>query len=249
MGNRDGKTNLKGAMSKMHGFDRVARMDGSTYKDCSTVILVPEREPWFHKRWLESFQGLIAPMNAKRAVFFCIGDEVGQAYTNAIKNVLANPELAKWKYILTIESDNLCPPDAHIKLLESIEAGPFDAVGGLYFTKGEINQPMCYGSAADYAAKGVLEFQPLDVRAAIQKSQIVECNGLGMGCTLFRMELFRSSEPPWFKTLNEYEPGVGSKVMTQDLYAFERWKRMGRRFACDTRVKVGHMDFATGEVY
>lgn len=243
------KVDINLAMSQMKGFDRISKLHGSTWRDCSTVIIIPEREPWFHKRWIESFQSLISPMNSKRAAFFVVGDEVGHAYTNAIKNILSNPEISKWKYVLTIESDNLVPPDAHTKLLESIDAGPFDAVGGLYFTKGDVNQPMCYGSSADYAEKGILEFQPLDIRGALKASQVVECNGLGMGCTLFRMECFRRMEAPWFKTLSEWDPSAGAKVMTQDLYFFERGKKMGMRFACDTRVKVGHMDLNTGEVY
>lgn len=231
-------------------FDRIQRLDGSTWKDASTVIIVPERVPnRFHCRWIESIMGLITPMNAKRAMLWAIGDEVGVAYTNTVKAILANPELAKWKYVLTIESDNILPPDAHIRLLESISLGPFDAVGGLYFTKGDLNQPMCYGSSADYARTGVLEFQPLDIREAIRQQQIVECNGLGMGCTLFRMELFKESEPPWFKTLNDFIPGKGAECMTQDLYAFSQWKKRGRRFACDTRVHVGHMNLETGEVF
>lgn len=243
------KASVDDVIGSMRGFSRVQRLPGSTWKDTSTVVICPEREPWFHKKWIESFQALISPMNQKRAAFFVVGDEVGVAYTNAIKEILNNPELSKWKYVLTIESDNIVPPDAHIRLLESIQAGPFDAVGGLYFTKGDVNQPMCYGSSADYARTGVLEFQPLDIREAIQGQQVVECNGLGMGCTLFRMELFKQSDPPWFKTLCDLDPAKGAQCMTQDLYAFGNWKKMGKRFACDTRVKVGHMDFKTGEIY
>lgn len=217
------------------GFDRIKRIYGSTWKDSSTVIIIPERTAYFHHRWVSAFQNMCAPMNQKRAVLFAIGDEVGHAYTNVIKRVLEDPQLSTWRYVLTIESDNLVPPDAHLRLLESIEAGPFDAVGGLYFTKGEINQPMCFGKP------GTSGFEPLDIREAIQDgSSVVECNGIAMGCSLYRMSLFREVEPPWFVT---------TESMTQDLYFCKQAKAQGKRFACDTRVHVGHMDLNDGTVY
>ena len=37
--------------------------------------------------------------------------------------------------MLTLEDDNLPPPDGLLRLYESIEAGPYDAVGGLYWTR------------------------------------------------------------------------------------------------------------------
>ena len=75
-----------------------------------------------------------------------------------------------------------------------------------------------------------------------QFESIQECNGLGMGFTLFKLDIFKDSKlpKPWFKTFQEYTPGVGAKCYTQDLYFFENAGRLGYRFACDTRVKVGH---------
>jgi len=188
-------------------------------------------------------------MNAKRAIMYCEGDEVGHAYNRMIEFLLAHPELSKWRYVLTIEDDNIPPADAHVRLIESIEAGPFDAVGGLYFTKGEGGMPMCYGDPAEYARTGVLDFRPRDVRAAVQHGHIVECNGIAMGCTLYRMDLFRELPGPWFVTVADVIPNAGAACMTQDLYFCERARRKGKRFAVDCRVKVGHLDINTGIVW
>ena len=236
-------------MSEGLAFERAPGIPSAAYKDASTIIIVPERDPMFHFRWIQHFMGMIGPMNQKRHIMFVIGEEVGHAYTDTIKQILANAELSKWKYILTVESDNLVPADAHIRLLESIEECKLDAVGGLYWTKGDLNQPMAYGDAQKYASTGVLDFAPIDVRAAMQKSAVVEVNGLGMGCTLFRMELFKQLDPPWFVTVNDVVPGQGVKLYTQDLYFFEKARRTGKRFGCDTRVRVGHMDLKSGTVY
>jgi len=236
------------AESVGRGFDGIDHLKGTTYRDVSTVVLVPTRG-MISVRCANAIHNMIAPMNAKRWLMYCEGHEVGHAYNEMIKQVLAHPDLSRWKYVLTVEDDNIPPADAHVRLIESIEAGPFDAVGGLYFTKGEGGMPMCYGDPAEYARTGVLDFRPRDVRDAVQHGHVVECNGIAMGCTLYRMDLFRELEAPWFVTVSDVIPGQGAAAMTQDLYFCERAKRRGKRFAVDCRVKVGHLDVNTGIVW
>ena len=162
-----------------------------------------------------------------------------------------NPELSKWKYIMTIEDDNLVPGDAHIRLLESIEAGGFDAVGGMYFTKGELNMPMAYGDPDVYKSTGVLDFKPRDVVSFLNNrgGNIVPVNGLAMGCTLYRLDMFKEIKGPWFVTVADIIPDKGAACMTQDLYFCEKAVRAGKTFAADCRVRVGHLDVNTGVVY
>jgi hypothetical protein len=229
------------------GFERIEIIPGSTYQDNSTVIIIPTRG-MIHHRVVQSWQNLIAPMNQKRAMLYAVGHEVGHAYNELIKQVLAHPELSKWKYVLTLEDDNIQPPDAHIRLLESIEQFKFDGVSGIYFTKGEIGMPMAYGDPDDYARTGVLDFRPLDVRAALTRGQVVGVNGIAMGCALWRMELFRQIEPPWFVTVADMTP-AGPQGFTQDLYFCQRAVRAGKRFGVDMRCRVGHLDVASGVVY
>lgn len=261
--------NLKDKLGSL-GFERIEHIPGSTYKDNSTIIIVPSRGvvhhtntdackggnhngcqiPLIHMKVIQSWQNMIAPMNQKRAFFYTTGHEVGKAYNDMIQNILDNPELSKWKYILTLEDDNVQPPDAHIRLLESIEWGKFDAVSGLYFTKGDVGMPMAYGDPEEYRRTGVLEFRPRDVRAALQNGNVMEVNGIAMGCALWRMDLFREIPPPWFVTLSDIIPEKGgSAAFTQDLYFCERAKKAGKRFGVDFRVKVGHLDINTGIVY
>jgi hypothetical protein len=132
------------------GYGRIKVMHGATFKDPSTVVVIPTRGLINH-RVISSWDNLITPMNGRRFKIFAVGDEVGIAYNNMIQTILAHPELSKWKYLLTLEDDNIVPPDAHVRLLESIEH--FDAVGGIYFTKGDINMPMAYGNPLDYVQR------------------------------------------------------------------------------------------------
>jgi len=212
---------------------------GKAYKDLSTIVVVPTRG-MIPAHAVENWMGMMMPMNQKSARLFVQGMEVGDAYTKAVEMIMANPELSTWKYMLTLEEDNLPPPDGLLRLYENIDS--YAAVGGLYWTKGEGGQPMIYGNPI-----GMLNFIPqVPVSDSIQ-----ECNGLGMGFTLFNLDIFRENkiEKPWFKTIQEYSYGVGTHAYTQDLWFFEKLRKAGYRVACDTRVKVGHLDPATGIVW
>ena len=231
------------------GFERVKHIHGAGYKDSSTVVVIPTRgmvPKDVCARWL----GLIAPMNQKRAILFASNnDDPGTAYNDMIRVILGHPELSKWKYVLTLEDDNLPPPDAHIRLLESIEAFNYDAVSAIYFTKGEYNMPMAYGDPEEYKRTGVLDFRPRDIREALAAGQIMPVNGIAMGCALWRMELYRQIAAPWYVTLNDIVPGKGIVGMTQDLSFCQRARLAGKTFGVDMRVHVGHLDVGSGVVY
>jgi len=232
------------------GFERVQRHSSATYRDNSTIIIVPSREDKFHYKVVNSWQNMIAPMNARRILLYVVNDEVGKAYTTMVQNILKDPQLSTWKYVMTMETDNIQPPDAQIRLLESIEEFGLDGVSGIYFTKGEVNMPMCYGDPEHYRQTGELEFRPRDIRAALATgNRVVECNGVAMGCSLYRLDLFKQIEPPWFVTVNDIVEGKGVQGFTQDLFFCEKAKRAGKRFGVDLRVRVGHLDFASGVVY
>lgn len=231
------------------GYKQVKIISGEHYKDCSTVIIVPSRDPMVHHRVVQTWEGLLQPMNQKRAKLFCINEEVGHAYDKMIKEILAHPELSRWKYVLTLETDNLIPPDAHIRLLETIEEHKFDAVGGIYFTKGDLSMPMAYGDPHEYARTGVLDFKPRDIRPFINSKQhVMPVLGIAMGCSLYRMDLFRELAPPWFVTVADVT-AAGPMAFTQDLWFCKNAVARGKRFAVDLRVKVGHLDLASGQVW
>lgn len=209
-----------------------------SYRDLSTIIVCPTRG-MISARIVQAWQGIIRPMNQKIVgPLFMEGMEVGEAYNEVIKMILDNPELQTFKFILTLEEDNAPPPDGLLKLYESID--DYDVVGGLYWTKGEGGQPMCYGDP---------NIMPLTFIPQVPKpDDVTPCNGLGMGFTLFRLEMFkdkRFEHGHWFKTKQEVIPGVGAQVITQDLFFFQKAHELGYKVACDSRVKVGHYDANT----
>ena len=220
----------------------VDRLEKSkSYRDLSTIIICPTRGV-IPARVVQSWMGLMRPMNQKViGPIFAIGMEVGAAYNHLIEMILANPELSKFKYILTIEEDNMPPGDGLLKLYENMDK--YDVIQGIYWTKGEGGQPMIYGDP-NVMPKNFIPQPP-------KPDTIQQANGLGMGFNLFNMEIFKDKDipKPWFRTVQEVIPGKGARAYTQDLYFYENAAKAGYTFACDTRVKVGHFDYANDIVW
>lgn len=207
-------------------------MKAATWKKQRVVVMIPSAQTIAAKVAL-SHWNLIFPPNQAVYRMLCLGMEVGHAYSDAISAVLANPELSQWEYILTLEHDNIPPPDGVLKLIERMEAHPeFACIGGLYWTKGEAGVPQIWGDPKD----PVLNFRPLPPDPA---GGLVECNGTGMGFNLWRTSMFRDERlrKPWFVTKAGAD-GVG----TQDLYFWADARKYGYRCAIDCSVKVGHYD-------
>ncbi len=204
------------------------------HKDLSTVIIAPTYEK-IPVRVALSWESLIKPPNGRTASIVAEGMEVGEAYSKTIESVLAHPDMGKWKYIFTREHDNLLAPDTLIKLLRHMEEHPeYAAIGALYWTKGQSGCSMCWGDIND----PVENFRPQIPKPGVA---LQETYGLGMGATIFRMELFKDKRlrKPWFKTVASVEEGVG----TQDLRAMSDWRKYGYRVACAFDTPVGHLDF------
>lgn len=219
-----------------------ARLTASkSYKDLSTVIVVPTRGGRsLCPRFVSAISGLLRPMNQQcYGPIYMSGMEVGHAFNSAIEMILGNPTLAKFKYLLTVEDDNILPPDGLLRLYESIEE--YDVVGSLYWTKGEGGQPMIYGNPS---------IMPLNfVPQQVQPETVQRCNGTGMGGTLMKLDMFKKMEKPWFETKQSWDPNTGVKCYTQDLYFYEKVIKGGGKIAVDTRVKTGHLDIENDHIW
>lgn len=250
---------------------------GNTFKDLSTIIIIPTRGTQeekkqlicskckhkneymsstihgLHPMFVESYKRLIKPMNVPILEMMVNGYEVGDAYTKAIEAILENPAINKFKYVLTIEDDNIIPfiPNSQgplMMLYEDMEKG-YDVAGGLYWTKGVPSMPLLYGDPKEKRDASAGMFK---VRYDWTKKPAgpIECNGMGMGFTLFKLDIFKDErvERPWFQTINDItEKGV--RNYTQDLNFFEKIRALDYKVCVDTRVKLGHLDIRTGVIY
>lgn len=216
------------------GEQTIKRLDQeAAWKDLSCVLIIPALES-ISTRVVASWLSMFSPPNGKMARLFAQGMEVGEAYSRTIEMVLENKDLAKFKYVVTLEHDNSPPPDGLVRLLVAMDANPkYAAIGGLYFTKGHNGVAQIWGDPNDHPIN--FRPQPPDPNGGLR-----ECNGTGMGFTAFRMSLFKDKKlrRPWFKTVASASEGVG----TQDLYAWSDFRAKGYRCAIDCSIKVGHWD-------
>lgn len=220
----------------------------ASYKDQRTVIVTPTlgKVP---VRVALSWQSLIRPPNAACPMLAADGAEVGEAYSCIISAILDHPDMGKWKYLLTVEHDNILPADGLVRLQQHMEAHPeFCAISALYFTKGRGGQAQCWGDIKD----PVFNFRPQIPVPNVPNSQLIEVNGTGMGMTLYNLQIFRDKKlrQPWFKTTASSTEGSYS----QDLYWATDARKNGYRFAVACDVKSSHLDYdgkfgPAGEAY
>lgn len=207
-------------------------MQGGGWKKQRIVMLLPAAAQIPTKAALALWT-LIFPPNQAVYRIAALGMEVGEAYSNAIEQVLANPQLAECEYLLTVEHDNIPPQDGVLRLIERMEKHPeYACIGGLYWTKGEGGVPQIWGDPHDPQ----VNFRPMPPRAG----ELVECCGTGMGFNLWRLSMFKDARlrRPWFKTVASLQEGVG----TQDLHFWADARKHGYRCAIDCGVLVGHYD-------
>jgi hypothetical protein len=211
-------------------------LEGGSWKKQDTVILLPAAKMVPMKAAL-SWMNLMTPPNQSAPKIAMLGMEVGDAYSQAIQQVLDHPQLSTHRFILTLEHDNVPPADGLLKLLAQMEAHPeFACIGGLYWTKGPGGVPQIWGDPKD----PIVNFRP---QPPDHKGGLVECCGTGMGFNLWRTEMFRDSRlpKPLFRTKCSAAEGVG----TQDLAAWAELRKFGYRCAIDCSVLVGHYDHST----
>jgi len=201
------------------------------WKKQRIVVILPASNTMSTKVAL-SHWNLMFPPNQAVMRIVAQGMEVGAAYSEAIEGILAHPELSKWEYILTLEHDNMPPPDGVLSLLRRMEEHPeYSCIGGLYYTKGEGGVAQIWGDPTD----PVLNFRPQPP----VPGQLIECCGTGMGFNLWRMEMFKDKkiDRPLFRTIAD-KTGIG----TQDLEFWGKARKYGYRCAIDCGVLVGHHD-------
>ena len=205
------------------------------YKDMSTILIIPCLGT-VPTKVVSSWLNMYWPPNQKVIKMWPIGFEVGSAYSECIEQILAHPDLSKYRFIATLEHDNVPQPDGFIRLLQQMDQHPeYAAISGLYYTKFENGVPQCWGDVSDPC----LNFRPVPPKPG----ELIEVNGIGMGMAVFRMDMFKDERmrKPWFKTTASQAEGC----YTQDLWFATDAKKNGYRFGVDCSVLCGHYDLAS----
>jgi glycosyltransferase involved in cell wall biosynthesis len=185
--------------------------------DFRILIATPHSYSTVFKEWFVSYEQLIKPKNVRLYMDPNLPLDVNR--NNAVKEALEGD----CEYIFFVDHDNILPPNTLIKLLEF----NVPVVGSLYFERKYPHLPLVYTFEQD--------FQTVRVEYTYPKG-LVRCDVIGLGCSLFKMEVFKSMPEPWF--CYNYKDRVWG---TEDIAFFHKLKDMGVAVFIDTINTVGHL--------
>lgn len=127
-------------------------------------------------------------------------------------------------YLLMLDNDHVFDGAAFSKLWAAAQADPLNVtmIGGLYFTRSQVTAP-CIFHHTDQGTTPIF-YYPEDA--------IMEVDVIGFGFQLFRTEVFRRVNGPWF------DLGIGTG---EDAAFCTRWRAAGGKVHVHTGVKIGHL--------
>lgn len=223
----------------------------NSYQDKSIVCVIPTRG-MVDVRVVDSWFKLITPINHKFTKLFMANGDLDNAYNTAIITILNHPELKDRRWVLTMEDDNIPPPDGILKLVDSMleNNNEFRAISGTYWTKPSRDviehAPIAFG-CPDIGEWNMMA-PPLT-----EDGSVVPCCLIPLGFTLIDTNVFRELEYPWFKTLEQHDTSRGifeqNVGATPDSYFFQKMWQKNMKIGCRGDIKVGHLDSKTNQIW
>lgn len=189
-----------------------------------------------------AFQNLHPPMNTN-AIYATNFDDMQiprAAPVAELRQWFAEQAVAnKCKYLFFIDEDVTPPPHALRQLIFQMDHHPEAwAIGGVVCHKSKPTAPMIF--------RGHGNGPYWDWKAG----EFFEVSGIGMGCTIIRVETFEKMEKPWFKTVDNMEAffdGIPkAECWTEDLYYTDKAIKAGGKIFADTSIICKHWDLSTG---
>lgn len=230
-------------------------VDLNSYQDKSIVCIIPTRGS-IDVQVVDSWFKLITPINNKFTKLFMANGELAEAYNTGVLMALNNPQLSKSRFLLTMEDDNIPPPEGILKLIDSFleheKAGDkYWAISGVYWTKPSRDciehAPIAWGCIEDENTEWNMKVPPLK-----EDGSVTHCCLIPQGFTLYDLDLFRKIEYPWFKVVEHHPENFGivnEQPATQDSYFFKKVWDAGYKVGVRADVKVGHLDPRTKQIW
>lgn len=131
----------------------------------------------------------------------------------------------KFDYILWADSDMIFPKDTFLKLMKHEK----DIVSGVYAYKLLNNK----NAVAKRFAPGKEDFyEDIPLKEIREENKLIKVDGVGFGCVLTKVDIFKKIEKPWFV----YDPEMG-----EDIYFCRKAQFAGYKIFLDTSIKCGHV--------
>lgn len=145
---------------------------------------------------------------------------------NQREKLIEEAKLINSDYVLWLDSDMVLPSTVAIRLLEHNQ----DIVGCNYLKRTKPLKPVAYKNIGDWES-----FLPLTI-----EENLVEVEGVGMGCILMKTEIFNKIKKPYFEfTYNE----KSDDWLGEDFNLLKKLREVGHKVYIDTLLssEIKHM--------
>ena len=188
--------------------------------------------------WAFAFRAQTPTINYNAQVMTVWGRPVAEAREMTCEEALRR----NCRYVYFIGDDTVPPNHALRQLIYRMEQDPqLGVVGGIYCSKSDPPSPLVFrgngqGSYWDWKV-----------------GEYFECSGLGMDCTLIRVDALKQMSRPWFKTIDDNAFLKGENYVeqwTEDLYFCDKLVRETPFKICaDAGVIAEHWDVANNRMF
>lgn len=137
-------------------------------------------------------------------------------------------------YIFMYDDDMLLPIDGVERLIIDMEKKPeIDIVAPLAFMRNPPHYAVIYTTIEGYDQKSHQPYFTNNFVKRYPKDTLVECDAVGFGAVLIKMDMVKKMQPPYFFSTT----GSGEDIY----FCMKSRKEAGARIFMDTRVKLGHL--------
>jgi len=186
--------------------------------DFSILIATPHSYSFIYKDWFVSYEKLIKPASSSR-LYMDPNLPLDVNRNNAVREAL---EMGA-DHLFFVDHDNILEPDTLVRLLQY----NVPVVGSLYFERKYPHLPLIYIFEDDFKTVRIVYDYP---------KGLVKVDVIGLGCSLFDMNVFKQMPEPWFT----YEHN-GHVWGTEDIAFFHKLKETKVDVYIDTEYTVGHL--------
>jgi len=152
----------------------------------------------------------------------------------AAEHIVQSAVNADVPYIMFVDDDVELPFGACRHLMQTLASADDDVVvaGGIYATKQTPCEPVVFKDIS-YGAYW-----------RWKKDTVFPCELLGLGCSLWKTEVFKKIPKPWFRDID-----TPRMACTDDAFFFGKMKLAGFKALADAFVLPLHWDYETGKGY
>jgi len=155
---------------------------------------------------------------------------IGEILVPYARETLAKNAMAMGAdYLFMIDDDMLAPPDLFYKLVKH----DVDIVAALAFTRNPNHLPVIYSLIEGYDPVTKNPYCRSTVVMNYPKNQLFECDAVGFGAVLIKVDTIRKMQEPYF---------FGMAATGEDVqFCLKARKQANARVFMDSSIKLGHL--------